>query len=295
MELTEQLWRTTIERDTLLKGINRAILPKLAKITVQALTCTLLMIALGWVVSPVAEAIIKLDSLVVALPFDEGAGDTAKDLSPQGNDGLLIEGAKWGDGKFGKCLRVKKPNHVEVENNESFQLHDKDFTLAITINFSQDPATAGLIGHDNGLGAESLKAVWELLGGVFVFHINNGANKVAWVRSDFLGLPELNRWYSVVLVKMGKTYTHYLDGELFGEAEEDEPIPEGIENPLTIGMTEHTFYFGGLIDEVVVSHTPWAQQDAQRYFAGGIQGVLAVQPGGKLANMWGSLKSDRTF
>ena len=67
MELTEQLWRTTIERDTLLKGINRAMLPKLAKITVQALTCTLLMIALWWVVSPVAEAIIKLDSLVVAL------------------------------------------------------------------------------------------------------------------------------------------------------------------------------------------------------------------------------------
>ena len=76
----------------------------------------------------VAEAIIKLDSLVVALPFDEGRGDTARDLSPHGNDGVLVMGAKWGDGKFGKCLRVKEPARAEVENNESFWLHDKDFT-----------------------------------------------------------------------------------------------------------------------------------------------------------------------
>ena len=77
--------------------------------------------------------------------------------------------------------------------------------------------------------------------------------------------------------------------------EKDEPIPQGIDNPLTIGMAEHTFYFPGLIDEVVVGHTPWVQQDVQRYFAGGIQGVLAVQPSGKLASTWGGLKSNRTF
>jgi hypothetical protein len=291
MDLTERLCKTTIETGVLWKRIIGATAPKL----LATFTIALLMNACVWVFSPVAEAIIKLDSLVVALPFDEGAGNKAKDLSPHGNDGLLVEGAKWGDGKFGKCLRVKEPNHVEVANNESFWLHDKDFTLAITINFSQEPGTTGLIAHDNGLGAESFKAVWELLGGVFKFHINNGANNVAWAQSDFFGTPELNRWYSVVLVKKGKTYTHYLDGELFGVDEKDEPIPVGIDNPLTIGMAEHTFYFPGFIDEVVVAHTPWAQQDAQRYFAGGIQGVLAVRPGGKLAGTWGGLKSNRNY
>ena len=210
MDVMVQLWRITSETGVLWKRIIGVTAPKL----LGTFTFTLLMNACVWVFSPVAEAIIKLDSLVVALTFDEGKGDKAKDLSPHGNDGLLVMGAKWGDGKFGKCLRVKEPNHVEVANNESFWLHDKDFTLAITINFTQEPATAGLIAHDNGLGAESLKAVWELLGGVFKFHINNGGNKVAWAQSDFLGTPELNRWYSVVLVKKGKTYTHYLDGEV---------------------------------------------------------------------------------
>ena len=291
MDVMVQLWRITSKTGVLWKRIIGVTAPKL----LGTFTFTLLMNACVWVFSPVAEAIIKLDSLVIALTFDEGKGDKAKDLSPHGNDGLLVMGAKWGDGKFGKCLRVKEPNHVEVANNESFWLHDKDFTLAITINFTQEPATAGLIAHDNGLGAESLKAVWELLGGVFKFHINNGGNKVAWAQSDFLGTPELNRWYSVVLVKKGKTYTHYLDGELFGVDEKDEPIPQGIDNPLTIGMAEHTFYFPGLIDEVVVGHTPWVHQDVQRYFAGGIQGVLAVQPSGKLASTWGGLKSNRTY
>ena len=258
-------------------------------------TVALLINACVWVFSPVAEAIIKLESLVVALPFDEGNGNTAEDLSPHGNDAQLVEGAKWGDGKFGKCLRVKEPARAEVENNESFWLHDKDFTLAITINFSKEPGTTGLIAHDNGLGAEAFKAVWELLGGVFTFHINNGGNNVAWIRSDFLGIPEVNRWYSVVLVKKGITYTHYLDGELFGVAENKEPIPREFDNPLTIGMAEHTFYFPGLIDEVVVGHTPWVQQDAQRYFERGIQGVLAVEPSDKLTTTWGGLKSNRNY
>ena len=291
MDVKGQLLKTAIETGVWWKRINGAAAPK----SLVTFTFALLMTACVWVLSPVADAIIKLDSLVVALTFDEGKGDTAEDLSPHGNDGLLVMGAKWGDGKFGKCLRVKEPNHVEVANDESFWLHDKDFTLAITINFSQEPGTTGLIAHDNGLGAESFKAVWELLGGVFTFHINNGANNVAWIRSDFLGIPEVDRWYSVVLVKKGITYTHYLDGELFGVVEEKEPIPREIENPLTIGMAEHTFYFPGLIDEVVVGHTPWVQQDVQRYFERGIQGVLAVRPGGKLASTWGGLKSNRNF
>ena len=291
MDVKGQSLRTDIETGVLWKRIDGAAAPK----SLVTFTFALLMTVCVWVFSPAADAIIKLDSLVVALTFNEGKGDTAEDLSPHGNDGLLVMGAKWGDGKFGKCLRVKEPNHVEVANDESFWLHDTDFTLAITINFSQEPATAGLIAHDNGLGAESLKAVWELLGGVFKFHINNGGNKVAWAQSDFLGTPELNRWYSVVLVKKGNTYTHYLDGELFGVDEKDEPIPLGIDNPLTIGMAEHTFYFPGLIDEVVVGHTPWVQQDVQRYFEGGIQGVLAVRPGGKLVSTWGGLKSNRTY
>lgn len=291
MDMTKRLRRVSIKTGILLKNYYRIPLTKIPRV----FTFSLFMIAWGWAFSPTSEAIIKLDSLVVALTFDEGKGDTAEDLSPHGNDGLLVMGAKWGDGKFGKCLRVKEPNHVEVANDESFWLHDKDFTLAITINFAQEPATAGLIAHDNGLGAESLKAVWELLGGVFKFHINNGGNKVAWAQSDFLGTPELNRWYSVVLVKKGNTYTHYLDGELFGVDEKDEPIPLGIDNPLTIGMAEHTFYFPGLIDEVVVGHTPWVQQDVQRYFERGIQGVLAVRPGGKLVSTWGGLKSNRTY
>ena len=36
--------------------------------------------------------------------FDDGKGDTAKDSSPNGNDGTLTNGPIWVEGKFGKAL-----------------------------------------------------------------------------------------------------------------------------------------------------------------------------------------------
>ena len=43
-------------------------------------------------------------NLVAAWAFDEGAGDTARDVSGNGHDGA-ISGAKWVDGMFGKALK----------------------------------------------------------------------------------------------------------------------------------------------------------------------------------------------
>lgn len=242
-----------------------------------------------------AVAAIDRDALVVALTFDEGVGKDAADVSPHGNHAILVEGAKWGNGKFGKCLGVKEPARAEVENNESFHLHGTDFTLAMWINFSKEPGVFGLIGHDNGGAAQSKKAVWEFLGGALVFHVNRGDNNVDWIRSEFLGTPELNRWYHAAVVRKGKQYTHYLDGELFGEQTGMEEIPDGINNPLTIGMTEHYLFFEGLIDEVIVAHQAWTLPDVLNHFNGGIQGVLPVESSAKLAVAWGTLKTDRTF
>ena len=242
-----------------------------------------------------AVAVIDRDALVVALTFDEGVGKEAADVSPHGNHAILVEGAKWGNGKFGKCLGVKEPARAEVANNESFHLHGTDFTLAMWINFSKEPGVFGLIGHDNGGAAQSKKAVWEFLGGALVFHINRGDNNVDWIRSEFIGTPELDRWYHAAVVRKGKQYTHYLDGELFGEQTGMEEIPDGINNPLTIGMTEHYLFFEGLIDEVIVAHQAWTHPDVLNHFNGGIQGVLPVESSAKLAVAWGALKTDRAF
>jgi len=52
--------------------------------------------------------------LLLYLPFDEGSGKVAKDISGNGNDGQIID-AEWVNGKFGKALSFNgKTAYVEV-------------------------------------------------------------------------------------------------------------------------------------------------------------------------------------
>ena len=44
--------------------------------------------------------------------FDEGRGDTAKDISENGNHAKLV-GAKWTDGKWGKALNLMAPTTLK--------------------------------------------------------------------------------------------------------------------------------------------------------------------------------------
>jgi len=45
---------------------------------------------------------VDLSSAVGIWLFDEGAGDSAKDISSKGNHAKLTKGPKWVSGKFGK-------------------------------------------------------------------------------------------------------------------------------------------------------------------------------------------------
>ena len=107
-------------------------------------------IALVWAPSFSAAAGIKADEIVLALPFDEGEAEAAADLSSNGNDATLVQGAEWGDGKFGTCVRLKNTAHAEVANHPSLDLHNTDFSMAIWMNFSAEPGWYNLMAHSEG-------------------------------------------------------------------------------------------------------------------------------------------------
>ena len=148
----------------------------------------------------------------------------------------------------------------------------------------------------NGFTAKAAEAddkqwIWLLSGGKFKFHLHNRGVDITWIDSDFFGFPELDRWYHLALVKQGNLYTHYLDGDLFGEKMNDTPISDEINNPLTIGAGPGEFFLQGFVDEAFITRQPLAQNDIRNHFTGGIQGVLSVEFNGKLAARWGSLKT----
>ena len=69
--------------------------------------------------------------------FDEGNGDTVKDLSPNKNNGKITNG-KWVDGKFGKALDFNgKDTCVNVPDSESLSISDDK--ISITAWLTQKP------------------------------------------------------------------------------------------------------------------------------------------------------------
>jgi hypothetical protein len=66
--------------------------------------------------------------------LDEGAGTSAYDSSGNGNDGT-IQGAKWGDGKYGKALQFNgQDNYAEVPTSATLEI-DTNVTISAWINW----------------------------------------------------------------------------------------------------------------------------------------------------------------
>ena len=89
-------------------------------------------------------AAVSVDDAIGIWLFDEGRGNVAKDSSPNGNDGELIAGPKWVEGKFGGALEFDgSGTSVETESADKltgFELGDKtDFT--VTAWFKTDTGT----------------------------------------------------------------------------------------------------------------------------------------------------------
>jgi len=57
--------------------------------------CTFFSITLLWTIPFGVEAGIDRDAIILALPFEEGRGRDAQDISSRGNHGILSEKAKW--------------------------------------------------------------------------------------------------------------------------------------------------------------------------------------------------------
>ena len=157
-----------------------------------------------------ANAGIDLDAILLAMPFDEGGGEEAMDISGNENHGKLRAARggdpfdDWGQGKFGSAVVINGAAHVSIANNPTLDLHESDFSLATWFLFTDPPTWAFLILHDNARGADSTGWFWYYAGERFVFHVITAGAKTEWKRSDFLEDPVLDRWYQVAVVRTGE-------------------------------------------------------------------------------------------
>jgi hypothetical protein len=230
--------------------------------------------------------------LVMYLPFDEGQGDVAGDLSGNGHDGEL-EGPEWTDGKFGTALMFNgSDSFVEVPFHEDFIITE-GITLGawVTANVPFNPEWKGIINACKTTygpfllqtGGASKAEIGLFLGGAWTW-LRTGNSLEPDVFHHIVGVYDLDNGLHI-----------YFDGELNdGEGSagvKPGPIDEAPDEGVVIG---HNYsyegrFWDGAIDEVIIYNRALSENEVAQIFLEPPVSA-AVEAAGKLAVTWGKIK-----
>lgn len=241
-------------------------------------TLTLACISLIGILALQSFAKIDKKNVVGMWLFDKGAGEVAKDYSENGNDGKLMNGPKWAQGKFGKALEFDgQDDYVDVG--------DLGLSGAITINIWAKPNSAV---DDDRLISNTIGPT----GPAFTIRFQGGGVEV-WSQKwqQVISSFDNNQWghYAFVFDGSGNSTGFYNGVE--GSTVSDPPYAF-----TNIGIGANFLdnwgqYFDGLIDEVAIFNVALTEDDIKSVMTKGLKSIAAVSPTGKLARVWGTMKT----
>lgn len=229
--------------------------------------------------------------LVLFLPLNEGSGNTAEDISGNGNDGELQGDAKWVDGHEGKGLRLDAAeDRILVEDSESLDI-EQDITMEIW---------ALVDGLPDGSCAFFMKPT------AYMLHATTGGDGVkldplVFIGGDYGDWPtpanataSMGEWHHWAATYDGTGYKIYIDGELADEYERSPngPIDQD-DNPLAIGRDNRGCCNARNMPATIDMPRIWNRAlSASEVKEAMSADLMAVQPGGKISTCWGRLKQD---
>lgn len=226
------------------------------------------------------------DSLVLYLPFDEGAGDKVADLSGKGNDGT-IQGASWVAGKMGKALDFDGTTWVEIPHSASLE-PDKTITVMAWVNPRKDATGELMIVSKGSWKANDMPYELSVEAGKVVF----------WQFYDTAGHDQCNapapaggEWHHFAGTYDGSTFKLYFDGaEVKTFDFKAEKLPKnGAKVVIGRRSTAVETFFKGMIDEVAIYNRALTAEEVKSATTGVVP--AAVEPVGKLAATWGAMKA----
>ncbi len=238
-----------------------------------------------------------LENAVGIWLFDEGNGDTAKDSSESGNDGQIMNGPEWVDGKSGKAL-----NFDGVDNYINLPAVTSDSWEGMTVM-----AWVWL----NLLPNELPNSYGEIYGSnqdLYDLYKDKGNNelrcKFATTSSaERPGIPtaqlKTGQWLHIAgtydnAAGEAKIYmngelqdTHNLTGAISGVQYSSIGAQGGPDGPFTD-------FFDGILDEVALFKVALTEQEIQTVMEQGVAksvGITAVDSSGKLTATWAAIKA----
>ena len=244
-------------------------------------------LVIGLIVVMPTHAALDDKSLVLYLSFDEGQGGDAKDGSVHGHDGELMQNPKWVDGQFGKALEFDgtKGQHVMVPINDTLQLTEQ-FSIAFWVKRGDAQirewnymVTAGSLKWASIFrNADNKTYFWSTSGG-------------AWAQKAITDDIQPDDWVHLAVTHDTKSeVVIYNDGKKAGGGAKP-PVVDEIDGSVMVGARHPgEEFFTGIIDEVFLFNRIITEAEINEIKDGGF---LPVEPAGKLATTWGSVKAHR--
>lgn len=226
---------------------------------------------------------IKDEELLLYLPFNEGNGDTAEDLSPHGNDGKLNGDADWVDGKFGKAMEFTAAGEVK---SPYIELNEKSFTVTMWVKPALSGGDQQCVFTQTQVNAQNTSLHYRIY--------TNGTVRMGFYGND-LDAPaavEADKWAHITfwLDVKGKSRQIYIDGKSVAEDAGKAGIEYlGTAGDTIVGSWGNTGQrFNGIIDEVMVWDRALSEDDIKRSMED--LTIFPVDPVDKVTTTWASMK-----
>ena len=191
----------------------------------------------------ITNPIYNENGLILSYHFNEGSGTIAYDSSGNNNNGNLINGPAWVDGKFGKALQFDGVNDYVISSKGISP--PSTFTANIWIYYTGDNGVVV-----DWLGQNAINTGYHDSG----IEIVNGRVKIRYWNLQCVDLGSItpNNWYMITIVYDGNNLKGYINGELKGSTSGSLSHPSSLY--IALGATDSTncgdgTYFAGKVDE----------------------------------------------
>ena len=224
-------------------------------------------------------------SLVLYLPFEEGKGDIAYDISGYENHGDINKTVWVKEGKYDSALEFTGASDSYVRIKKEKSLIPKDqITLEAWFFPTKVEGNNNIICNTEGSGHNI-----RLENGVLKAYIH-----IAGDYATPTGGPVItpNKWYHTAVTFDGKVARLYLDGDIINEVERKGTITESTQDIFVGSETDGnqpnpTYMFFGIIDEVRIYNKARTPDEIKE----GMEKLMKVTFKGNLTTSWGSLKN----
>ncbi|MCX5683055.1 MAG: LamG domain-containing protein [Planctomycetota bacterium] len=182
--------------------------------------------------------------------FDEGSGETVKNAAGL-NNGKLMGGLGWTEGKRGKAVAFNGKGYVLVES--AAYLNAPQYTFAAWVKLKDTSDYQYIVWRGGPEFPEPKESrsldVWVTNAGTLSGILDY--QKAGGDRAQISGSAKVadNQWHLVACVYSGKALRFYVDGKKDAEVELAGPLAKS-EFPLWIGARPGEVAATGVIDEV---------------------------------------------